>query len=27
VPVPKGDISPVLARFVQAFKERVYRPR
>ena len=27
VPVPRGDISPVLARFVQAFKERVYRPR
>ena len=27
VPLAKGDISPVLARFVQAFKERVYRPR
>ena len=27
VPVARGDISPVLARFVQAFKERVYRPR
>ena len=27
VPVPRGDISPVLARFVEAFKERVYRPR
>jgi indolepyruvate decarboxylase len=27
VPIPKGDISPVLARFVQAFKERVYLPR
>jgi indolepyruvate decarboxylase len=26
VPVARGDISPVLARFVQAFKERVYRP-
>ena len=25
VPVAKGDISPVLARFVQAFKDRVYR--
>jgi indolepyruvate decarboxylase len=25
VPVARGDISPVLARFVQAFKERVYR--
>ncbi|HEY6508304.1 MAG TPA: thiamine pyrophosphate-dependent enzyme, partial [Vicinamibacterales bacterium] len=27
VPLAKGDISPVLARFVQAFKERVYQPR
>jgi indolepyruvate decarboxylase len=26
VPVARGDISPVLARFVQAFKEHVYRP-
>ena len=25
VPLARGDISPVLARFVQAFKERVYR--
>ena len=25
VPLEKGDISPVLSRFVQAFKERVYR--
>ena len=25
VPLPKGDISPVLGRFVAAFKERVYR--
>jgi len=24
VPLPKGDISPVLSRFVKAFKERVY---
>jgi indolepyruvate decarboxylase len=27
VPLARGDISPVLARFVQAFKERVYQPR
>ena len=25
VPLAKGDISPVLSRFVKAFKERVYR--
>lgn len=25
VPLAKGDISPVLSRFVQAFKQRVYR--
>jgi len=25
VPLEKGDISPVLSRFVKAFKERVYR--
>ena len=25
VPLAKGDISPVLSRFVTAFKERVYR--
>jgi indolepyruvate decarboxylase len=25
VPLDKGDISPVLSRFVKAFKERVYR--
>jgi len=25
VPLPRGDISPVLRRFVTAFKERIYR--
>ena len=25
VPLAQGDISPVLSRFVKAFKERVYR--
>ena len=27
VPLARGDISPVLARFVEAFKRKVYRPR
>lgn len=27
VPLARGDISPVLARFVDAFKKKVYQPR
>jgi indolepyruvate decarboxylase len=27
VPLARGDISPVLSRFVEAFKKKVYRPR
>jgi indolepyruvate decarboxylase len=27
VPLARGDISPVLSRFVEAFKQKVYRPR